>query len=344
MLKKIFEMAREIRELEPWQWMDETDVFGIRIPGTDRIYFVSVMGSGGEFTGVSFYRGASALAGFYMIQEEGNLAPPETIITIPHILLSYAEKEELSEEHVNAIKDSGLSFEEKGSWPKIDEIIPALFPVFPGNDSLTDILILLEQSLRVFKRAKTGVDFLYKELKDFDSMLIRELSEKKAKSKIVKSWSDIYIPLPELGISMQINAEAPQELIDRVSDLPESQSVLQLELKMLPDPIKEKDDPVYFPFLLVLLHKRSEKVLITEILKPLPDLETMYEYVPSIILNQIIKLGYRPKRFEVRLGILYSLMEITFMEAGCRMIKVMTMPQMDEFIDGLKDQLKKGRR
>jgi len=47
---RVFSAAEKIKEMKPWEWMAETDIFGIRIPETERIYFISVMGSAGEVT------------------------------------------------------------------------------------------------------------------------------------------------------------------------------------------------------------------------------------------------------------------------------------------------------
>jgi len=50
--------------------MNETDIFGIKIPGTNRIYFISVMGSLGEVTAITAYMGERALQMFWELQDE----------------------------------------------------------------------------------------------------------------------------------------------------------------------------------------------------------------------------------------------------------------------------------
>ncbi len=96
--------------------MEEVDVFGVRIPGTDRVYFLSVMGMLGEWTAISAYRGLEGLAGFYKLQDQGDVLPPETILTVPHFMLSFREREGLSPEQLESIKSSGISFRGDGNW------------------------------------------------------------------------------------------------------------------------------------------------------------------------------------------------------------------------------------
>ena len=86
--KEIYELAGGIRKMEPWALMEEVDIFGVRIPGSDRVYYLSVMGKLGEWTAISAYRGLVGLTGFYRIQDQGDVLPPETILTVPNLMLS----------------------------------------------------------------------------------------------------------------------------------------------------------------------------------------------------------------------------------------------------------------
>jgi hypothetical protein len=62
--KTLCELALRVKELAPWQWMEETDIFGIEDPDTGELGFISVMGYLGEYESVAVYRGAEGLYGF----------------------------------------------------------------------------------------------------------------------------------------------------------------------------------------------------------------------------------------------------------------------------------------
>jgi hypothetical protein len=49
--RRLYEAAVGVKELAPWEWMTETDVFGVQDPETQEIGFVSVMGALGEHFG-----------------------------------------------------------------------------------------------------------------------------------------------------------------------------------------------------------------------------------------------------------------------------------------------------
>src|SRR5215208_6086963 len=62
--RRLYESAVRIKEMSPWEWMTETDVFGVRSPETGELGFVSVMGLLGEHYAVSLYLGSEGIHGF----------------------------------------------------------------------------------------------------------------------------------------------------------------------------------------------------------------------------------------------------------------------------------------
>jgi hypothetical protein len=63
--RRLYESAVRIKEMSPWEWMTETDVFGVRSPETGELGFVSVMGLLGEHYAVSLYLGSEASTVFW---------------------------------------------------------------------------------------------------------------------------------------------------------------------------------------------------------------------------------------------------------------------------------------
>jgi hypothetical protein len=60
--RDLFRLAEKIREIAPWNLMDETDVFGIRNPETEELGFVSVMGMQGMLFCIALYKGSKTLS------------------------------------------------------------------------------------------------------------------------------------------------------------------------------------------------------------------------------------------------------------------------------------------
>src|SRR6266511_632875 len=70
---RLYAAAGRVKEMAPWKWMMEDEVFGVRNPERDEVGFVSVMGAGGEHFAVALYQGAVALYDFRALREVDNV-------------------------------------------------------------------------------------------------------------------------------------------------------------------------------------------------------------------------------------------------------------------------------
>jgi hypothetical protein len=106
----LFESAVRIKEISPWEWMTETDVFGVRSPETGELGCISVMGLLGQHYAVSLYLGSEGIHGFLDLQEMGPFADPGALIQIPQLQASFENREELDKRDRQVIKELGLKF------------------------------------------------------------------------------------------------------------------------------------------------------------------------------------------------------------------------------------------
>jgi hypothetical protein len=104
---------------------------------------------------------------------------------------------------------------------------------------------------------------------------------------------------------------------------------------LLPAPVKEKGSKGFFPFLLILVDKNSGLVMGPLMLSPEPDLHSMYESIPSKLVEELLKTGHRPSKIEIRSSLLYELLKDTMEDAGCTVAWAKEMPRMDEVIGGM---------
>ncbi|MDV7396592.1 hypothetical protein RZS08_34670, partial [Arthrospira platensis SPKY1] len=60
--ENLFQAAIDFRDLAPWEWMYDADIFGVEDPETGEIGWCSVMGAAGEVFSLTVYPGEE---GFY---------------------------------------------------------------------------------------------------------------------------------------------------------------------------------------------------------------------------------------------------------------------------------------
>ena len=342
----LYMMAGDIRRMGPWDYLYENEIFGVQVPGTDLVYFVSVMGSEGEFPALSFYKGYEGLVAFLEFRAEAerlsrlddssvSMMRASVMIgspmTIPHLMLSFDDREELEKEDLTAIRKSGVSFRGRGQWPRIEEIVPGYFPVYPGRETLVELFLVMQQVLIVLDKVREDDNYLMREDDPGTTFLIRVPTGKGPKFR----WKDLYlIPDPEWG-ELSYSVDISSESRNALSSLPEASLELQLDLFILPVPVKEKGSKRYFPFVLLLVDKGNGMVMSSSILTPWPDLQSMYESVPQQVLEDLIESGHRPSTIEIRSDLLFELLQEILEQAGCRVAWVTQMPHMDEAIGSM---------
>ncbi len=164
--------------------------------------------------------------------------------------------------------------------------------LLPEGEELDEVLIVLQQAVEVLRRCQADCDFLYEEHEIYDSMLVREQQKIAGQTE----WVDTYVPLPDLESKAEYNPKVTESKIEAVYKLPESRTIVQMELATLPAPVQEKGKRGYFPFGLLLADKKNGMILGMDTLAPLPDLQQMYESVTEKVLDELLKLRYRPSR------------------------------------------------
>ena len=109
------ELAFHIQQLSPWNFMQETDVFGFQDPESGALGFVSVMGQLGEFAAISVYRGVEGLYGWRNFEELLKIDAKseeahDMVYEIPQLQLAFVEPMILERRDRDIINASGFKF------------------------------------------------------------------------------------------------------------------------------------------------------------------------------------------------------------------------------------------
>ena len=186
--------------------------------------------------------------------------------------------------------------------------------------------MLLTETASVLSWAANDPDSLYGTGDDVDELLIRIPSGKPGDLK----WKNHYEVPDREKMGRKYNMTYNAKTVESVKKLKVSKLTLQTDLVLVPAPVKEKGKKGYFPFMLLLVEKKSGMIAGMELLSPNPDLPSLYESAPQKLLEQIIKLGYRPEKIEFRSDLVYNLAGKVLKLSGCTPVLVGRMPQMEE--------------
>ncbi|MGH9768050.1 MAG: DUF7309 domain-containing protein [Blastocatellia bacterium] len=326
--RKLYAAAGRVKEMAPWEWMMEDEVFGVQNPESDVTGFISVMGAGGEHFAIALYPDANALYDFLYLHEAGEegLADEvgaDRVLEIPQLQASFEDREQLRKEDRDVIKKLNLKFRGANNWPLFRSYAPGLFPWYLTSSEARFLTAALEQLLDVAPRVRDDEDILYG--KDDDDFLVRV--PRKENNRVI--WGDKISRVPEPEKKAATPAPLDPQRLEALKKLPEVTNIIEMELTMLPMPVQEKKGRPFFPYLLMLAEANSGMILANDMLEPLPSLDAMRRELPIKVADHLLQLGVRPETIAVRTETTARLLAPLAAELGIRIKQSPQLPALD---------------
>jgi len=311
--RRLYEAMIRVKDIAPWEWMTETDIFGVQSPETDELGFVSVMGLLGEHFAVAVYLGSKGLYDFWEFEDAGPSAPAEHLVEISQLQASFEDRSQLHDKDRQIIKELGLKFRGQNAWPMFRSYRPGYYPWFLEAHEARFLAIVLEQVLDVAPRFRENRTLL--EPPGQDRYLVR-VSQRQDDTF---SWEDriMDVPPPDpqpIPLAMDIEA------LEHLKQAPRSGSAIEIDLFLFPAPIQEeKGTRPIFPYALMTVDAQSGLILGTELLHVDPSLESMWGQVPASVVVQLARTGLVPAKVTVRSELLMQLLEPVTEELGFKL-------------------------
>ncbi len=324
--RKLYGVALQVKELAPWEWMMEDDLFGVQNPETGELGFVSVMGALGEHLAVAVYLGAAALHNFLEVEDSENEIEPQRVMEIPQLQASFEDRGELRQEDRQIIKRLGLKFRGRQAWPLFRSYGPGLMPWFLTAAEARFLTCALEQLLDVAPRFENDELLLWPEGED--EFLVRVPQPKEGEL----IWEDKIMPVPQpepTFVPLQMDFEA----LERAKGLPHPDREIEVDLVMLPIPIAEKKERPFLPYLLLIVDGPSKMIVGTEMLQPRPSLEAMWGEVPLNLISTLLRLNFIPSIVRVRSELLIRLLQQLSVELGFQLKQSRELSGVDKAMD-----------
>ncbi len=285
---RLYGVSIQIKELAPWQWMEETDIFAVQDPDSGQIGFVSVMGMLGDYLAISLYQGVEGLYGFYELYYSTR-HEPERLLEIPAVQVSYNHREQVEKEDRAIIQQLGLKFRGRHAWPVFRSFVPCYYPWFLEADEARFLTIALEQLLEVAPRVKQDPKLL--DPYDDNRYLVRTPTLREGKW----TWKDEYLPIYEPEAQPAF-ARIDKELLNLLETIQPSDSIVEIDVFMLPNALQsEESSRPLFPYILVAATQYHQKILGYEILTPEPSLNEMRAELPQRIAEIFAEAKVLPK-------------------------------------------------
>ncbi|MBT7714523.1 MAG: hypothetical protein HN745_22610 [Deltaproteobacteria bacterium] len=327
--EELFTLCDQMYALKPWEKIYETDVFGIHLPDDNKDYFISVMGSDNQMLAISAYEGAQAISKFWGMINEDYKALPGTILTIPHMMISWSLMTELPLDQLLLLKALDKSYFDYPSWPNLQKIVPGLVPHTPDIWEVKNFIVILTQCLDVTKRAIKKPKLIRNDTMDDDAYLFR--IPKSAGGQI--TWHDEHQLIPPQQVKTNL-LYLPDD-VKRYLRLPVGWDTIQANLDILPFPVKVKNGHDAYSFVMLFVNPDGGEVLTMHMSQALPSYDSLLEKLIDNYLKKCLELGKRPAKVEMQNPDMHRMIDFLETKAMTKAVLRLELPELEAAIDSL---------
>lgn len=291
--RALYDAAQRVKDLAPWEWMSDTDVFAVQNPESGDLVFVDVDGEPDELCVVTVYLDARSLYHITEVMESGEFLP-QLVFDTAQLTAAFTDRRELETQDMATIRQLGLKFRGTKMWPKFRIQHPAHFPWFLEERDARLLVVVLEQVLAVAPRVKDNPGLLPDAQEK--RYLVRYAEPQEGGGLV---WQEREQEVPEPG-PVPIALEIDDELIARVKAYPRQNLQLEIDALLLPTPVTPEDGPPYFPYGFLIVDHEDGDLLKAALVSPVPDWIQAWKTVAQHVIVYLDEAGTRPNTVYVK--------------------------------------------
>ena len=255
---ELFDAAIEFRDSHCFEWVDDTQLFGVTEPSSGSVWYCLILGNSGGVRGLAAYEGPMGLASLLETMEPD--ARPENAIgpNAPRSLLMFlGNRDKLDSEDSRVLKGLGLRFRGANQWPQFRSLVPGYRPWYLAGDEAVTMTLILRQSLEVARKLREQPDLPL--VKGDWSILTRVPVGKSA-----ARFKDAYVkPDTEVVVPGFFDVPIDELKIRRLKrDMVRSKSTWEVSAKWVEEPMRQNQrSRPFYPIMLVWVDRSTGIVL-----------------------------------------------------------------------------------
>ncbi len=284
--RTLYDTAIAFKNLKCWQWMYDSDLFGVQNPDDNKTGYCCIMGKLGEFKALAVYLGTEGLESYKRIYSGKRPdEKPETTNSQKCLMVSFEDRDDLDEEDIEILDILDLEFTGNSQWPIFRSYEPGYLPWFLTAKEIKFLTTAIEQSIIVSKKAKKNKSTIKSEKKN--TYLIRVFENGK--------WSEKWLTPPKIQ-RYQIMPVFDFTLLKNLKTKKIAKSGnWELSFIHLQTAVREETEKPYYPYLILIVDTDIEQTIGFELCEP----GKINMRLPTMLLKTIQKNKMMPKKITV---------------------------------------------
>jgi len=286
--RRLYALMAQVKEMAPWEWMYESDVFAVQDPENQEFYFVSVMGNLGEHLSIAVYLGVRAYDRLLTFAENAESETGEELLEITHLQASFEDRDQLTTQDRNTIKELGLKFRGKMAWPLFRSYRAGFAPWLLEAHEARILTLALEQLLDVAPRfGDEEIDF-----PEESGVFLTRIQAADG------NWQERIVSIPPAEPE-SVDIVIPKTEADAVRRLRRSHNVFEADLFLMPGMFGERGSRPQMAYIFMVVDKNSGAILSGEPLYVETTFADMLAEVPQRMVDICLKMQGVPGEIQV---------------------------------------------
>ena len=334
--ENLYDTAIKFREIECWNWMYDSDMFGVQSPVDGEIGYCCVMGKLGEHFALATYLGTDGLEGYLKIQS-GEISLSNNDMDILHIqkclMASFEDRQYLQKPDLQVIKKLGLNFRGRNSWPLFRSYRPGYHPWYLTSDEAEYLTLTLQQTIEVALRFKDDPDMLTSP--EENHYLVRVPKKEDEGWR----WRDEWLEPPALQKIEVVSVPIDEVRLERIEKIASRRpAVWEVDFFYFPGGVGEKKERPYYPYVFLCMEHNSHLILNTDLAGP-SDYRLKF---PEQFLNFIEKVKVLPSEILVSKEEMFKLLAPASSRLSIKLRWVKRLAAMEEAKDSMFEFFPRG--
>ena len=148
--KNLYDAAIAFKEIACWEWMSDSDIFGVQNPETGEVGYCCVLGRLGEVFGLAVYLGSEGLEQYRKVQSgKVDARSPDFAYSQNCLTAWFGDRNDLDQADLKVVKELGLKFRGSNAWPQFRSLQPGYLPWHLTEGEARYLAVSVEQAQEV---------------------------------------------------------------------------------------------------------------------------------------------------------------------------------------------------
>jgi hypothetical protein len=263
--KAFYEAAIAFRDLAPWEWMYDTDLFAVQDPDSEAVNYCCIMGNVGEVFALGLYLGHEGFSSYIkLLNMPGDFSHADQVaLSLNQLLLKvdFVDKDELTDQDHKQMEASGINLSGEDKWVMARYYAPDHMAMPITEEQAVVLTYALEQATEVAQQYRADDRLLQSEQ---GHLLLRTAEQKED----FLSWRTEYFEPEEVLAEFFSSLKPNPASIKKVKEaLPQQEGAILFMYQYMMSGVME-EGKIVLPRLALWMSYPEGQIIKQEILSP----------------------------------------------------------------------------